>query len=401
MRRSTFLPALAVTMVVLAVAAAGLIARTLNITTGRGASGAAAGSSSAAQKMAERWLRDDATTGVEIFPGAVPPALDYLLNGAVTNPADRMTVPTVPNARLVGSSFLKQPDGGDLVWLMYDVDGDVATVAQTVAGQMDKSPWQVTAQIAQETERVVQFQNTRLADVEGSVIVRVYPNSENYRLTVSRGGKETSLTVKLTALAPSLGAETQANLTVTRVDAGPAQAAGLQKGDQIVRVNDTAVKSPGELAAALQGAALSGSPRSSVMYVLQAKAPEPAVGAVSSFAPPRKPLALPQDFPAGQAWQGLTVLRYAYGQQQGGKAFRASMVSKDAAAAVASKVRDGLKAAGWQITQDQPQGFATQLQIANAAQGLAGQVAIDQFAQDSAYIQVVVQIQSGQAAGRP
>jgi membrane-associated protease RseP (regulator of RpoE activity) len=209
--------------------------------------------------------------------------------------------------------------------------------------------------------------------------------------------------VKLTALAPSIGAQTQPNLTVTRVDAGPAQAAGLQKGDQIVRVNDTAVKSPGELASALQAVALSGTPRSSLMYVLQVHAPEPAVGAAgtTAFAPPQRPLALPQDFPAPQAWQGLTVVRYAYGQQQGGKAYRASMVSKDSAAAVASKVREGLKAAGWQITADQPQGFATQLQIAHTQQGLVGQVGIDQFPQDSAYIQVVVQIQSGQATGRP
>ena len=402
MRRNTVIPALAVVLVVFAVAAVALTARVLNITVPQSGGGSAAsGGGSAAQKMAERWLRDDAATGVEVYPGAVPPALDYLLNGTVTNPADRITLPTAPGARLVGSSFLKQPDGGDLVWLMYDADGDVATVAQAVAGQMDKTPWQVTAQIAQETERVVQFQNSRLADLEGSVIVRLAPNASSYRLVVARGGQETTLNVKLTALAPSIGAETQPNLTVSRVQAGPEQAAGLRQGDQIVRVNDTAVKNPAELAAALQGAALSGAPKSSLMYVLQSHAPEPAVGAVSTFAPPQKPLALPQEFPAQQAWQGLTVVRYAFGQQQGGRAYRASLVSKDSAAAVAGKVRDGLKAAGWQITQDQPQGFATQLQIAHTGQGLVGQVGIDQFPQDSAYIQVVVQIQSGQATGRP
>jgi len=117
--------------------------------------------------------------------------------------------------------------------------------------------------------------------------------------------------------------------------------------------------------------------------------------------PPRTPIPLPQEFPAQQAWQGLTVVRYAFGQQEGGKVYRASLVSKDAAAAVANRMRDGLKAAGWQITADRPQGFATQLQIANAGQGLAGQVVVDQLPQDSAYIQVVVQIQSGQATGRP
>jgi len=397
MRRSTVFPALAVFLVVFAVAGAAFVATRIS-------GSASGGGGSAATKMAERWLRDDPTTGIEIYPGVFPPVLDQLLNQGVTNAADRMSLPVVPNARLVGSSHLKQPGGGDLVWLMYDVDGDVSTVAKTIADQMNQTPWQVLAQIAEQTERVVQFQNTRVADLDGSVVVRLYPNPNTYRLTVSRDGRETTLDVKLTALTPSIGAGTSGDLTVTRVDPGPAQTAGLQSRDRIVRVEDTAVSNPSELAAALQAVAHSGSPRSSVMYVVQVRAPEGAPGAAAAglaFAPPQPALALPQEFPAQQAWQGLTVVRYAFGQQQGGKAYRASFVSKDAAAAVANRVRDGLRAAGWQITADQPQGFATQLQVEHAGQGLVGQIAIDQFAEDPAYIEVVVQLQSAQAAGRP
>lgn len=393
MRRSTVFPALAVFIVVFAVAAAAFVATRI--------SGAATGGGGAATKMAERWLRDDPTTGVEIFSGVVPSVLDQLLNQGVTNASERMSLPIVPNARLVGSSHLKQPGGGDLVWVMYDVDGDVSAVTKAVAERMNQTPWQVTAQIAQETEQVVQFQNTRLAELDGSVVIRLEPNADTYRLTVSRGGSESTMNVRLTALAPSIGAGVQGDLTVTRVDPGPAQTAGVQKGDRIVRVEDTAVKSPAELAAALQAVAHSGTPRASVMYVVQVQAPQDAAGAPVAFAPPKTPLPLPQEFPAPQAWQGLTVVRYAFGQQEGGKVYRASLVSKDPAATVANRVRDGLKAAGWQITADHPQGFATQMQIANAGQGLAGQVVIDQFAQDPAYIEVVVQIQSGQAAGRP
>lgn len=393
MRRSTVFPALAVFIAVFAVAAAAFVATRI--------SGAASGGGGAATRMAERWLRDDPTTGVEIFPGVVPPVLDQLLNQGVTNASERMALPVVPNARLLGSSHLKQPGGGDLVWVMYDVDGEVAAITQAVAERMNQTPWQVTAQIAQETEQVVQFQNTRIADLNGSVIVRLEPNADTYRLTVARGGGERTMDVKLTALAPSVGVGVQGDLTVTRVDPGPAQTAGLQAGDRIVRVEDTAVKSPSELASAMQAVAHAGTPRASVMYVVQVQAPQDAAGAPTAFAPPRTPLPLPQEFPAQQAWQGLTVVRYAFGQQEGGKVYRASLVSKDGAAAVADRVRDGLKAAGWQITADQPQGFATQLQIANAGQDLAGQVVVDQFAEDPAYIEVVVQIQSGQAAGRP
>ncbi|MGE3855635.1 MAG: PDZ domain-containing protein [Dehalococcoidia bacterium] len=395
MRRSTVFPAVAVFLVVFAVAGAAFVAT-------RVTGSATGGGGSAATKMAERWLRDDPTTGIEIYPGSLPPVLDQLLNQGVTNAADRMTLPVAPNARLVGSSHLKQPGGGDLVWLMYDVDGEVGTVAQAIAQQMDETPWQVLAQIAEQTERVVQFQNTRSADLSGTVVVRLYPNPATYRLTVARGGGETSMDVKLTALTPTIGAGTRADLTVTRVDPGPAQNAGLQTGDRIVRVGDTAVSNPSQLAAALQAVAHSGSPRASVMYVVQVRTPEDgSAPAGLAFAPPQPALSLPQDFPAQQAWQGLTLVRYAFGQQQGGKAYRASFVSKDAAAAVATRVRDGLKAAGWEITADQPQGFATQLQVQHAGQGLVGQISIDQFAEDPAYIEVLVQLQSGQAAGRP
>ena len=392
MRRSTVFPAIAVFLVVFAVAAAGFATSRLQ---GGGSGGGAV------TKMAERWLRDDGATGVEINPGVVTPVLDHLLNAGATSPADRMSLPVHPQAKLLGSSHLKQPAGGDLVWVMYDVEGDVAAVTEAIIAQLDASPWQVMAQIAQATERVIQFQNTRLADFEGSAIVRLYPNAADYRLTVQRDGAQTTLTVKLTALAPSIGAGTQPDLTVTRVDAGPAQQAGLRQGDRMVRVNDTAVGNPAELAKALQAVAHSGTPRSSLMYVVQMRAPEEALGAPGAFTPPLTPLALPQGFPAQQAWQGLTVVRYAFGQQQGGNAYRASLVSKDSTGAVATRVRDGLQAAGWAITADQPQGFATQLQIAHQGQGLIGQVGIDQFAEDPAYIEVLVQIQSGQAAGRP
>lgn len=397
MRRNTVLLAAAALLVVLAVGVAGVVAM-------RYAGGSLArggGSGRAALTMAERWLREDATSGVEIYPGILPPVLDQILNSGATNPADRMVLPIHPKATLLGSSYIHQADGTDLVWVMYDVEGDIGAVAQVVSDQLNQSPWQVMAGVGEDTARVVRFQSSRISDLEGSAIVRLNPNADRYRLTVSRGGKDTTFDVTLTALAPSIGAGIQADLTVTRLDPGPAQAAGLKKGDKIVRVNDTAVKTPQELGAALQAAVNTGAPRAALTYIVAVRAQEDQATATRAFVPPQKPLALPQAFPAPQAWQGLTVLRYAWGQQQGGKAYQASMVSKDTAAVVANRVRDGLKAAGWQITGDTPVGFATQLQITNSTAGLSGQVSIDQYPEDSAYIQVVVQIQSGQGSGRP
>lgn len=392
MSRNTVLPAIAVFLVVFAVAAGGFVASRL---TSPGASGGAA------LTMAERFLRDDATSGVSVQPGAVPAVLEQILNNGTTNAADRLTLPVHPKARLIGSSHLHQPDGSDLVWLMYDVDGDLATVSQTVTDQLNQSPWQVTAGRGEDTARLLRFQNSRLVDLQGSATIRILPARDSYRLTVSRGGKEMTLTVKATALAPSIG-ETQPDLTVTRVGVGPVQEAGVQKGDKVVRVNDTAVKTQTALASALATAVSSGATKTAVTYILANRAPGGATPAAPPvIALPQQALPLPSTFPAAQAWQGLVVIGYQWEQQQGQKAYRAAMVSKEPSTAVANRLRDGLKAAGWEVTGDQPVGFATQLQIAHQGQGLVGQVTIDQLPQDSAYIQVVVEIQGAPAAGKP
>ncbi len=391
MRRNNVLPALAVFLVVFAVAAAGFVASKVK---SPGSSGGAS------LQMAEQLLRQDATTGIEIVPGVVVPALDQLVNAGVTNAADRMSLPTIPNARLIGSTHIQGGDGGNLVLVMYEVDQDMSMVTEALSKQLDQSPWQVTGAQGQATQRVLGFRNSR-NDLEGSVTVRLHRQADAYSLTVSRGGKDVTNRMKITALTPSVGATTQPDLTIVRVEPGPAQVAGLQAGDKIVRVNDTAVKNPQELAAALAATVASGTPRSTVAYLLaQSPSPDQAQGA-TAFVAPQPPLAVPSSFPAAQAWQGLTVVDYATGQVQGGRAYNLRLVSKDPAAAVANRVRDGLKAAGWQIVSDTPQGFATQLQIANQAQGLTGQVAIDQFEGDSAYIQVVVRIQSGAPGGKP
>ena len=391
MRRNNVLPAVAVFLVVFAVAAAGFVASRIK------SPGSTGGAS---LRMAEQLLRQDATTGIEIVPGVVVAALDQMVNAGVTNAADRMTLPIAANARLIGSTHIQGGDGGSLVLVMYEVDQDMSTLAEALSKQLDQSPWQVTGAQGQATQRVLGFRNTR-NDLEGSVTVRLQPQVDAYSLTVSRGGKDVTVRMKITALAPSVGAATQPDLTTVRVEPGPAQVAGLQAGDKILRVNDTAVKNPQELAAALAVTVVAGSPRSSVAYLLaQAASPDQAARA-SAFVAPQPPLVLPANFPAAQAWQGLTVVDYATGQVDRGRAYNLRLVSKDPAAAVANRVRDGLKAAGWTIVSDTPQGFATQIEVANQAQGLVGQVAIDPLEGDSAYIQVVVRIQSGTPAGRP
>ncbi len=385
MRRNAVIPAVVIFLVIFAIILAGFAAMRL-----RGGGNAT--------EMIGRLLREDATSGVQVYPGTLPPVLDQILNVGVTDLADRMSVPIPAGARLVGSSHLRQSDGTDLVWLMYDVDGALNDVSGIVAEQLDTSPWQITAGRGEGTAQIMRFQNRRLVDLEGSVRIRIIPGVDRYRLVVSRDGTETALDIQLIALTPTVGAKVESDLTVSRVWPGPALEAGLRAGDRILRVGDSAVSGSSELAAALQQVAQSGT-RASLTYILAAPS-DPDAGD-PPFAPPQRKVSLPADFPAPDAWRDLTVLDYQWAVRPGVKTYQASMLSTGTAAEVAASLRVGLEGADWEIAADRPQGFATQLGISHQADGLIGQVLIDQFPSDSAYLQVLVQIQTAPLAGTP
>lgn len=358
--------------------------------------------SSGGLQLADRWLRvgEEISTNVGVYDRALPPDLSELLNPEIVQngPAsDPVALPVHPQAVLLGSYHLRRSDGTNLLWLIYDVDGDSAEVAKTIGQQLDQSPWQVVGGQANEALSVVRFQNTRSGDLDGSAVVQENPSSSDFRLTVVRAGKEVALTVPRSAPVPLLAAKLGTDLAVTRVDSGPEHSAGLQVGDRISRVNDTAVTSQQTLDAALHALATSGQRRSSVTYVVQIR--PPVAPEASTFVVPLTPPQLPAAFPAQEAWQGLTVLDFVWGAQQGGKTYQATLISKDGSGTVTSRVRDGLTAAGWEITADAAAGFATELTIANPGSGQSGQVSIDAFPTDSAYVQVVVQIQSAGAGG--
>lgn len=378
MRLYRLLPAIAVLVLLGATLAGGLVAFRL---TGPGGG--------AVETMMERWLRRDATAGVEVYPGILPPALDAMLNSGVTgDPRARVTLPVHPGARLLGSSYVHEPDG-DLVWMMYDVPGDLASVAAVIAQQLSADPWIVIGGSGEETSRVIHFANARLGNVQGQAIVELEPRADSFRLTVQRDAGETALTVRRTALSPSIGAITSLDLTVDRVNGGLAAQAGLRVGDRIVRVDDTPVATRQELAAALQSLVNAGPPRAAITYLVAA--PVDSVP-VEPFLTPKTAIVLPPGFPAPDAWEGLTVIEYGWGPQLG---YQAAFATTATSAAVANRVRDGLAAAGWEISGETPQGAATLWQIAKPDEGRSGQVGIGPLPGDSAYLQVVVQIQGG------
>lgn len=359
------------------------------------------GDGSAGSALAERWLRvgEDYQTNVLVYDNELPPSLSDLLNpGAAEDAAEEelVSLPVHPDGELLGSYLLRRADGSTLVWLFFDVmDATLGDVSAAVGAQMDESPWQVIGQQANRSFSIITFQSTRSDDIEGSVIVEPTPPGGTFDVVVSRDGSDRTIAVRRGALSPLLEVELSDDLTVSALDAGLARDAGLQEGDRIIRVGGTDVASPDDLAQALHD--MAGTPNDiSVVYVLQIA---PTITVAPTFVEAGG-ISLPEGFPLRDALAGLTVNEFQSFQDPSGDSYFATLVSRDSTAAVADAVRDALgNAGGWEITSDEPVGFATELSFQNADEELQGIAQIDTFAQDEGFTQVLIQIQTGLPTG--
>ena len=347
-------------------------------------------------ELAERWLRagEESTAGVAVFERALPPYFVDLLNpdrDADTPEDDLIAFPVHPEGELLGSYLLRRVDGSQTAWLFYDVpESTIGDTMDVVSSQLDASPWQVLSRSGSRSNRILGFESTRNEDITGNAITEAIAQSEDFTVVVERDEAEVTLTVARAAAVPLLEASYNDALVVEEVFPGFAQSAGLQEGDQILRIGETEVSNARDLHRALQGL-------------------NPASGSVSllyliSFAPPLQVeappfvtsdgLTLPSDFPTQEAWDGLLLDSYEVSRDASGRYFFAALFSEDTPTAVANQVRDGLQAAGWEITSDEAAGFGTNLEYTHEADGLVGVASIDESRLDDSLTQVLVQIQT-------
>jgi hypothetical protein len=348
--------------------------------------------------LAERWLRlgEEPQTSVAVYDGALPPNLVQLLNQDAddeTPEEDLVSFPVHPDGDLLGSYVMRTPDGASLIWLIYDVPLDEREIEATVAQQLDESPWQATSMQANPSLSVVQFQSTISGDVEGSVIVQAQPSVRAFEITVSRDDSERTLEFTRGAYIPVIEAGIDDDLAVNRVDPGMARLAGLEDGDRIVAVGETAVSNREELVAALQGLAQDGERSTGLTYIIQVQ-PVAAPDEAPFVLPPSREL--PDRFPSREVWEGLTVVEYRWVSVAEGRAYEAGMLAMESTSATAANMRQALETAGWEIIDDRPSGFATILDVAHTNDGLVGSVQIDAFQENQDYTLVVVQIQTAQ-----
>jgi hypothetical protein len=243
---------------------------------------------------------------------------------------------------------------------------------------------------------VIRFQSSIGLDIEGSAIVQPNPTTATFEITVDRDGSQVTLEVDRGAPTPVIEASLDDDLSVRRVDAGAARRAGLQEGDRIVAVGGVEVETRTELAEALRELKRSGEPSTGLTYIIDVhpdRSPDEPVFVMPDGRP------LPERFPSRDVWNGLTVLDFTWVSQAGGRAFQASMVSRDTPSSVTDELREGLESAGWEISDDRPMGFATVLEFFHAGEGLQGSAQIDVFPADEDFTMVLVQIQTAMGGG--
>ena len=347
--------------------------------------------------LTERWLRvgEDPSSEILVYDAKLPPDLVDLLTPDATA-ADRLQIPVHPAGKLIGSYVVRKQDGAHLVWLIYDVAEAPAAVVKKVQEQLDARPWQVVGAQADPSGTLLRFQSSRGGDLQGTAIVNRRPAAAAYALVVERGGKQTTLDVTRGATTPELAASLSDDLTVKRVDAGAAKTAGLKEGDKIVKVGGTAVTDRKSLAAAQQALGADKTAGTSVTYVVQIA---PSVEADRRTFTESASLMLPEKFPLKAFFDALVVTDFQWVQQAGGSGFSASAITRDGSTALAGRLKDALQKDGWQILQDVPSGAATQMQFQHS-DGRSGAAEVGPFEPDSAYTQVVMQVQTGQSGGR-
>jgi len=347
--------------------------------------------------VGDRYLRlfevRDFGASLFVYDAELPPNLARILNPGLTDdtPADDIVaIPVPPDGILLGSYHVRRRDGTNEVWLAYDVPGVDTDVEVTLRALLDETPWQVTGGQSNELFGAVSFQSTVSGDLEGFATVQALPSTPTYTVSVERDGQTIDLELPRGAFIPEIDAryrELSSGLEITRVLSEDS----IQEGDVLVAVSGVSVSSERDLFAAYRALAEVGEPRTAVLYRLTVLSPATIEEPV--FVTPRaRPV--PEEFPAPFLLiDDLTVVEATWNNEPAGDLYQVTMVTERSAFEVAEDYRAAVETAGWDLTGDEAEGFATTLNFVDEPNGLQGIANIDQFDSDDDLIAVILQIQ--------
>lgn len=251
------------------------------------------------------------------------------------------SLPVHPDAVLVASGRIDNPDGSQRYFIVFDLHGSPAEIEQAVAEQLDQSPWQATGGQSSEEIAIVQFQSTTSADVQG--VAWVQPILSSATLTAASAAEA-------------------------------AAAAEAEDGDAADDATPT-----------LEG------PLASLLYLI-ATLPPTATEPPDFELPQGRPL--PTGFPVEFLIDDdMTVVDTAWSTQPGATAYRITVLKSGSSFDLAESYRERIEAEGWELTGDDAVGFATLLGFASETDGIQGQVQLDAFSEDEGYTEIVISVQ--------
>jgi len=131
-------------------------------------------------------------------------------------------------------------------------------------------------------------------------------------------------------------------------------------------------------------------PVTSVIYIIEVQ-PATAPTSTPFTLPAARPL--PEGFPPELVLGGMTPISTQWSSQAAGTAYQLLLLTKDNTTAVADQYRQVMQDAGWALSDDQAQGFATQLDFERDNGASIASVQIDAFNQDESYTAVFFSLQ--------
>lgn len=131
-------------------------------------------------------------------------------------------------------------------------------------------------------------------------------------------------------------------------------------------------------------------PTSSVIYIVEVESTKPPANEPYVLPAPRS---IPESFPADFVLNGMTPIQVQWAAAPQGRTYQLVMLTKQSSLEVTDRYRALFERAGWTLSADNAQGFATNLEFEKDGGTSQAAVSIDAFEEDAAYTAVQFQLQ--------
>jgi hypothetical protein len=131
-------------------------------------------------------------------------------------------------------------------------------------------------------------------------------------------------------------------------------------------------------------------PTSSVIYIVEIESSTPPANEPYVLPPARS---IPEGFPAEFILSDMTPVQVQWAAAPQGRTYQMLLLTKQSSLDVTDRYRTLFQRAGWTISADDAQGFATSLEFEKDGGSSQAALSIDAFDEDASYTAVQFQLQ--------